>query len=79
MSYTRLRGGERYQILILKKAEYGQAEIADRLKQEQGVSIKHKRTYQYIYADRRSGGELNFSRLPPSNESGCRCSCSISG
>ncbi|MGB5339659.1 MAG: IS30 family transposase [Gammaproteobacteria bacterium] len=122
--YTQLTQEERYQIYILKKAEYSQAEIADllerdkstisrelrrnrglkgyrpqqahhlallrrydkaqprigdqvwqqvetlireewspeqvvgRLEDEQGVSISHEWIYQYIYADKRSGGDL---------------------
>lgn len=33
--------------------------MADRLEQEQGVAISHERIYQYIYADKRSGGDLH--------------------
>jgi IS30 family transposase len=124
MSYTQLTHEERYQIYILKKAEYSQAQIAEllerdkstisrelrrnrglkgyrprqahhlalvrrydkvqprignqvwqqvealireewspeqivgRLEDEQGVSISHEWIYQYIYADKRSGGDL---------------------
>ena len=122
--YTQLTQEERYQIYILKKAEYSQAEIAEllerdkstisrelrrnrglkgyrprqahnlalrrrydtahprigskvwqlvealirdewspeqvvgRVEMEQGVSISHEWIYQYVYADKRSGGEL---------------------
>jgi IS30 family transposase len=124
MSYTQLTHEERYQIYILKKAEYSQAQIAEllerdkstisrelrrnrglkgyrprqahhlalvrrydkvqprignqvwqqvealireewspeqivgRLEDEQGVSISHEWIYQYVYADKRSGGDL---------------------
>jgi IS30 family transposase len=34
-------------------------QVADRLEQEQGVSISHERIYQYSYADKRSGGDLH--------------------
>jgi IS30 family transposase len=124
MSYTQLTHEERYQIYILKKAEYDQTQIAEllgrnkstisrelrrnrglrgyrpnqahnlallrrydkaqprignqvwqqvevliceewspeqivgRIAIEQGVSISHEWIYQYIYADKRSGGDL---------------------
>lgn len=124
MSYTQLTHEERYQIYILKKAEYNQSEIAEllqrdkstisrelrrnsglrgyrpkqaqqlalarrsgkcsgrlgselwqqvalligqrwspeqiagRLEQEQGIDISHEWIYQYIYADKQSGGDL---------------------
>lgn len=42
---------------LIRKA-WSPEQVADRLGQEQGVSISHERIYQYIYADKRSGGDL---------------------
>lgn len=43
---------------LIRKA-WSPEQVADRLKQEQGVSISHERIYQYIYADKRLGGDLH--------------------
>lgn len=43
---------------LIRKA-WSPEQVADRLEQEQGVSISHERIYQYIYADKRSGGDLH--------------------
>ena len=49
---------------LIRKA-WSPEQVADRLKQEHGVSISHERIYQYIYADKRSGGDLhNHLRCP---------------
>ena len=43
---------------LIRKA-WSPEQVADRLEQEQGVAISHERIYQYIYADKRSGGDLH--------------------
>lgn len=40
-------------------AEWSPVQIAGRLKKEHGVSISHERIYQYIWADKKTGGTLH--------------------
>jgi IS30 family transposase len=42
----------------LLNREWSPEQIAGRLEQEQGVTVSHEWIYQYIYADRRGGGDL---------------------
>ena len=89
--YTQLTQEERYQIYILKQAEYNQAQIAEMLERDKSTisrelrrnrglrgyrprqahhlalarchgraapRISHEWIYQYVYADKRSGGDL---------------------
>ena len=46
------------QVETLIRDEWSPEQIAGRLEREQGVSISHEWIYQYIYADKRSGGDL---------------------
>lgn len=43
---------------LIRKA-WSPEQVADRFEQEHGVSIRHERLYQYIYADKRAGGDLH--------------------
>jgi len=53
-------GGEQTwnQVEALIREAWSPEQIAGRIAMEQGVSLSHERIYQYIYADRRSGGNL---------------------
>ncbi len=46
------------QVETLIRQEWSPEQITGRLKREQGVAISHEWIYQYIYANKRSGGEL---------------------
>ena len=46
------------QVETLTRQDWSPEQIAGRLKVEQGVRISHEYIYQYIYADKRSGGDL---------------------
>ena len=46
------------QVEALIRDEWSPEQIVGRLEMEQGVSISHEWIYQYIYADKRSGGDL---------------------
>lgn len=46
------------QVEALIREEWSPEQIAGRLSKEQGVSISHEWIYRYIYADKRSGGDL---------------------
>ena len=46
------------QVEALIREEWSPEQIVGRLEMEQGVSISHEWIYQYIYADKRSGGDL---------------------
>jgi IS30 family transposase len=46
------------QVEALIRQEWSPEQIVGRLQREQGISISHERVYQYIYADKRSGGDL---------------------
>lgn len=46
------------QVEALVRQEWSPEQIVGRLEMEQGVSISHEWIYQYIYADKRSGGDL---------------------
>ncbi len=46
------------QVEVLTREEWSPEQVAGRLKDEQGVSISHEWIYQYIYADKHSGGDL---------------------
>ena len=43
----------------LIRRTWSPAQVAGRLRREQGVSISHEWIYQYIYAQKRSGGDLH--------------------
>ena len=47
------------QVEALVRQEWSPEQIVGRLEMEQGVSISHEWIYQYIYADKRSGGDLH--------------------
>jgi len=46
------------QVEMLLREEWSPEQIVGRIAMEQGVSISHEWIYQYIYADKRSGGDL---------------------
>ena len=46
------------QIEVLIREEWSPEQIVGRLEDEQGVCISHEWIYRYIYADKRSGGDL---------------------
>jgi IS30 family transposase len=46
------------QVEALIREEWSPVQIVGRLEDEQGVSISHEWIYQYVYADKRSGGDL---------------------
>jgi IS30 family transposase len=46
------------QVEALVREQWSPEQIVGRLAMEQGVSISHEWIYQYIYADKRSGGDL---------------------
>lgn len=47
-----------HQVEALLREAWSPAQIAGRLWREQKVSISHEWIYQYVYADKRSGGDL---------------------
>ena len=49
------------QVEALIREEWSLEQIVGRLEDEQGLYISHEWIYQYIYADRRSGGDLHRS------------------
>jgi len=46
------------QVEALIREEWSPEQIVGRLEDEQGVCISHEWIYQYVYADKRSGGDL---------------------
>ena len=46
------------QVETLIREEWSPEQVVGRLEDEQGVCISHEWIYQYIYADKRSGGGL---------------------
>ena len=46
------------QVELLLQMDWSPQQISGRLKVEEGSSVSHEYIYQYIYADKRSGGEL---------------------
>ena len=62
-SYHRLTEGERNQVYALKKAGLTQCAIAEQinghLKDNDQPSVSPEWIYQYIYTDKRSGGDLH--------------------
>lgn len=46
------------QVEALIREEWSPEQIVGRIAMEQGVSISHEWIYQYVYADKRSGGDL---------------------
>lgn len=64
--YTQLTPEERsrlgcevwQQVEALLRQEWSPEQIVGRLEMEQDVRISHEWIYQYIYADKRSGGDL---------------------
>jgi IS30 family transposase len=55
----RLSGLMWRQIEALLRLEWSPEQIAGRLQREHAVGVSHKWIYQYIYADKRSGGDLH--------------------
>ena len=51
-------GKARHQVEKLIRQEWSPEQVAGRIDMERGVSISHEWIYQYIYADKRSGGDL---------------------
>ncbi len=45
----------------LLREQWSPEQVAGRIAMEQGISISHEWIYKYIYADRRSGGDLHKS------------------
>jgi IS30 family transposase len=54
----RISNGVWRQVEALIRKEWSPEKIVGRLEIEQGVHISHEWIYQYIYADKRSGGDL---------------------
>lgn len=46
------------QVTLLLEMDWSPQQIAGRIKLERGISISHEYIYQYVYADKRSGGDL---------------------
>lgn len=46
------------QVEDLIRQEWSPEQVSGRLEREQGVSISHEWIYQYVYTDKRSGGDL---------------------
>ena len=46
------------QVEVLIREEWSPEQVVGRIAMEQGVSISHEWIYQYIYADKHSGGDL---------------------
>ena len=46
------------QVEELIRHDWSPEQISGRLETEQGIRISHEHIYQYIYADKRSGGDL---------------------
>ena len=55
---SRISGQVWEQVEELIHEEWSPEQIVGRIAMEQGVSISHEWIYQYVYADKRSGGEL---------------------
>jgi len=55
---TRIGNRVWQQVEALIREEWSPEQIVGRVAMEQGVSISHEWIYQYVYADKRSGGEL---------------------
>ena len=55
---SRISGQVWEQVEELIREEWSPEQIVGRIAMEQGVSISHEWIYQYVYADKRSGGEL---------------------
>ena len=55
---SRISGQLWEQVEELIREEWSPEQIVGRIAMEQGVSISHEWIYQYVYADKRSGGEL---------------------
>ena len=52
-------GNQVWQLVeVLIREEWSPEQIVGRVEMEQGVSISHEWIYQYIYADKHSGGDL---------------------
>ena len=47
------------QVKLLLQLDWSPQQISGRLKVEEGISISHECIYQYIYADKKSGGQLH--------------------
>ena len=43
---------------LLVQRDWSPEQISGRLRMEEGIRISHEHIYQYIYADKRAGGEL---------------------
>jgi len=50
------------QVELLIKRDWSPEQISGRLRAEHGVRISHEYIYQYIYADKRTGGDLHRHR-----------------
>lgn len=50
-----------HQVGALIGQEWSPEQIAGRLEMEQGISVSHEWIYQYVYADKYSGGDLHRS------------------
>ena len=46
------------QVETLIRQEWSPEQVTGRLEMEQGIRISHEWIYQYVYADKRSGGDL---------------------
>ena len=55
---SRIDGQVWHQVEMLIRQEWSPEQVAGRIDMERGVSISHEWIYQYIYADKRSGGDL---------------------
>ncbi len=54
----RFGGSVWIQVTLLLQMDWSPQQISGRLKLEQGISVSHEYIYQYIYANKRSGGDL---------------------
>ena len=54
----RFGGSVWVKVELLIKLDWSPEQISGRLKVEEGIRISHEHIYQYIYADKRAGGQL---------------------
>ena len=55
----RFAGSVWKQVELLLQMDWSPQQISGRLKVEQGISVSHEYIYQYIYADKKCGGQVH--------------------
>jgi len=54
----RFAGSVWTKVELLLQMDWSPQQISGRLRREEGIKISHEHIYQYIYADKRAGGQL---------------------